>query len=92
MNLEAKIAHLANLTTLMDYFYGLGGGTPNKWIAKEFAFLSEEVENELKDKHDESRKRNDNPERPEEGTDLFGGGPGDSSKGRDRNSGRARPA
>lgn len=50
MDIEARIAHLANMVILLDYHQRLGGAV-NKWITAEFTEKNNELIEQLKKDH-----------------------------------------
>lgn len=52
--IEDLVAHLANLTILLDHF-GANGAEKNRWIVKEFEAGNQRLIAALKEKHDEAR-------------------------------------
>lgn len=56
MSIESRVSHLANLTFLMDFHERLGT-TKNKYLLAEFHKENEELEKELKEKHDARKSK-----------------------------------
>lgn len=50
MTIEERIAHLTNITFLLDHYEKLGS-PKNKWMVKEFEFQNVELIKALKERH-----------------------------------------
>lgn len=77
MNIVEKVTHLSNLTILLEHFEKYGGER-NKWIIREFNAVNEELINELKEKHDETRTSADSSSVSQSRTQEPGSQPGRS--------------